>query len=245
VPRLCPRPSRGVWHLGRTVGAGPCSRFGRPRPALDGRSRWRSALSRPPAWYWRLASGAALAAPSGSPGVQGVRAGGGSTARPARPLGDHLVYGLSRAAPGGRTCSTRERAVVRFATLLTSHPGADEQRDLDELGAQLSTEKVFELVMAIATANWANRFNDGLGLRSADPSRRRRSKDPCALLPLRRWSSATQASHPADSRDSTRCQAAGRGCRWPAPVPIGAGGRRRARRSAAWGSSGSEASCLP
>jgi hypothetical protein len=43
--------------------------------------------------------------------------------------------------------------VVRFATLLTSHPGAVEQRDLDELGAQLSTEKVFELVVAIATAN--------------------------------------------------------------------------------------------
>jgi hypothetical protein len=50
----------------------------------------------------------------------------------------------------------------------------------------------------------------GSGPRSADPSRRRRSKDRCALLPLRRWCSATHASHPADSRDAARCQAAGR-----------------------------------
>jgi hypothetical protein len=50
----------------------------------------------------------------------------------------------------------------------------------------------------------------GSGSRSADLSRRRRSKDPCALLPLRRAGSATQASHPADSRDAARCQAAGR-----------------------------------
>jgi alkylhydroperoxidase family enzyme len=57
----------------------------------------------------------------------------------------------------------RERAVLRFATLLTSHPGGVEQRDLDELGAHLSAEEAFELVVVIATANWTNRFNDGLG----------------------------------------------------------------------------------
>jgi alkylhydroperoxidase family enzyme len=57
----------------------------------------------------------------------------------------------------------RERAVLRFATLLTAHPGGVEQRDLDGLGAHLSAEEAFELVVAIATANWTNRFNDGLG----------------------------------------------------------------------------------
>ena len=56
----------------------------------------------------------------------------------------------------------RERAVLRFATLLTSHPGSVEPRDLEELGEHLSAEEAFELVVAIATANWTNRFNDGL-----------------------------------------------------------------------------------
>ena len=52
--------------------------------------------------------------------------------------------------------------MLRFATLLTAHPGGVEQRDLDELGAHLSAAEAFELVMVIATANWTNRFNDGL-----------------------------------------------------------------------------------
>jgi alkylhydroperoxidase family enzyme len=34
---------------------------------------------------------------------------------------------------------------------------------LDELGVHLWAEEAFELVVAIATANWTNRFNDGLG----------------------------------------------------------------------------------
>ena len=53
--------------------------------------------------------------------------------------------------------------MLRFATLLTSHPGGVEQGDLDELGGQLSAEEALELVAVIATANWTNRFNDGLG----------------------------------------------------------------------------------
>jgi alkylhydroperoxidase family enzyme len=52
--------------------------------------------------------------------------------------------------------------VLRFATLLASYPGSVEQRDLDDLGAQLSKDEVLELVAVIATANWTNRFNDGL-----------------------------------------------------------------------------------
>jgi alkylhydroperoxidase family enzyme len=56
-----------------------------------------------------------------------------------------------------------ERAVLRFATLLTGHPGSVEQHDLDERGAHLPAEEAFELVVAIVTANGTNRFNDGLG----------------------------------------------------------------------------------
>ena len=52
--------------------------------------------------------------------------------------------------------------MLRFATLLTAHPGSVEQRDLDDLDAYLSEKEVVELVMVIATANWTNRFNDGL-----------------------------------------------------------------------------------
>ena len=52
--------------------------------------------------------------------------------------------------------------MLRFATLLTAHPGSVEQRDLDDLDAYLSEEEVVELVMVIATANWTNRLNDGL-----------------------------------------------------------------------------------
>jgi alkylhydroperoxidase family enzyme len=52
--------------------------------------------------------------------------------------------------------------VLRFTDLLTGHPGSVEQRDLDDLGAQLSKDEVLELVAVIATANWTNRFNDGL-----------------------------------------------------------------------------------
>jgi alkylhydroperoxidase family enzyme len=34
--------------------------------------------------------------------------------------------------------------------------------DLDALGAHLDEEQIIELVIAIATANWTNRVNDGL-----------------------------------------------------------------------------------
>lgn len=52
--------------------------------------------------------------------------------------------------------------MLRFATLLTSYPGSVEQRDLDDLDPYLSEEEAIELVAVIATANWTNRFNDGL-----------------------------------------------------------------------------------
>jgi alkylhydroperoxidase family enzyme len=55
-----------------------------------------------------------------------------------------------------------ERGVLRFTDLLTSFPGNIDDVDLDALGEHLDEEQVIELVLAIATANWTNRVNDGL-----------------------------------------------------------------------------------
>jgi len=81
-----------------------------------------------------------------------------------RGLTDEQIAALKE--PGGARredlFDQRERAVLRFTTLLTAHPGSVEQRDLDELDAHLSAEEVVELVAVIATANWTNRLNDGL-----------------------------------------------------------------------------------
>jgi hypothetical protein len=64
----------------------------------------------------------------------------------------------------GRTCSTSGSGrCCGSPPCSPPHPGSVEQRDLDELGAYLSAEEAFELVVVIATANWTNRFNDGLG----------------------------------------------------------------------------------
>ena len=68
--------------------------------------------------------------------------------------------------PGGRRqeelFNAEERAVLRFVDLLTSYPGNIEPADLDALGSSFNEEQVVELVLAIATANWTNRVNDGL-----------------------------------------------------------------------------------
>ncbi len=37
-----------------------------------------------------------------------------------------------------------------------------DQTDLDALAEHFNEEQVIELAMAIATANWTNRVNDGL-----------------------------------------------------------------------------------
>jgi alkylhydroperoxidase family enzyme len=68
--------------------------------------------------------------------------------------------------PGGRRnaalFTAEERAVLRFTDLLTSYPGNMDQADLDALAEHFNQEQVVELAMAIATANWTNRVNDGL-----------------------------------------------------------------------------------
>ena len=55
-----------------------------------------------------------------------------------------------------------ERAILRFTDLLTTRPGNIDDADLDALGVHLDEEQIIELVIAIATANWTNRVNDGL-----------------------------------------------------------------------------------
>jgi len=78
--------------------------------------------------------------------------------------------------PGGRRrqdiFSAEERAILRFADLLTSYPGNIDQSDLDALAALFTEAQIIELAMTIATANWTNRINDGLQtpIPSATPS---------------------------------------------------------------------------
>lgn len=55
-----------------------------------------------------------------------------------------------------------ERAILHFTDLLTSYPGNVGDSDVDALREHLDREQVVELVLAIATANWTNRVNDGL-----------------------------------------------------------------------------------
>jgi alkylhydroperoxidase family enzyme len=45
---------------------------------------------------------------------------------------------------------------------VTTYPGNISDTDLDAIGEHLDEEQVIELVMAVATANWTNRVNDGL-----------------------------------------------------------------------------------
>lgn len=68
--------------------------------------------------------------------------------------------------PGGRRnvmlFDPAERAVLRFTDHLTSYPGNIDDTDLDALAEHFDQVQIVELVIAIATANWTNRVNDGL-----------------------------------------------------------------------------------
>lgn len=52
--------------------------------------------------------------------------------------------------------------MLHFTDLLNSYPGNIDQADLDALAEHFNQEQIVELTMAIATANWTNRMNDGL-----------------------------------------------------------------------------------
>ena len=68
--------------------------------------------------------------------------------------------------PGGKTHSglftPEEQAVLRYTDLLTTRPENIEAADLEALSAHFSEEQIIELTLAIATANWTTRINDGL-----------------------------------------------------------------------------------
>jgi len=58
--------------------------------------------------------------------------------------------------------TAEERAAIQFAEQLTAWPAAIQPSDLDALGKFFSVEQIEELVLAVATANLTNRFNEGM-----------------------------------------------------------------------------------
>lgn len=56
----------------------------------------------------------------------------------------------------------RERAIIAFTDRLTLRPQDMSAADGDALSQHLDAVQAVELVIAIATANWTNRINQGL-----------------------------------------------------------------------------------
>jgi alkylhydroperoxidase family enzyme len=76
---------------------------------------------------------------------------------------DEQVQALKE--PGGSTrdiFTAEERAALQFAEQLTAWPAAIQPADLEALGKFYSVEQIEELVLAVATANLTNRFNEGM-----------------------------------------------------------------------------------
>jgi alkylhydroperoxidase family enzyme len=71
------------------------------------------------------------------------------------PSGHHSIH-----EPGGEM--KEERAAIQFAEQLTAWPAAIQPDDLESLGKFFNIEQIEELVLAIATANLTNRFNEGM-----------------------------------------------------------------------------------
>jgi alkylhydroperoxidase family enzyme len=79
-------------------------------------------------------------------------------------LTDEQISALKE--PGGKTrpglFTPEEQAVLRYTDLLTTRAENVEAADLEALSAHFSEEQIIELALAIATANWTTRINDGL-----------------------------------------------------------------------------------
>jgi uncharacterized peroxidase-related enzyme len=76
---------------------------------------------------------------------------------------DEQVQALKE--PGGSRLdifTEEERAAIQFAEQLTAWPAAIQPADLDHLGQFFNIEQIEELVLAVATANLTNRFNEGM-----------------------------------------------------------------------------------
>lgn len=80
-----------------------------------------------------------------------------------RGVTDEQVQALKEPGGSNREIFTeKERAAIQFAEQLTAWPAAIQPADLDNLGKFFTTEQIEELVLAVATANLTNRFNEGM-----------------------------------------------------------------------------------
>lgn len=64
--------------------------------------------------------------------------------------------------PPSELFDSRERAVIAFTDKLTLRPQDMTGADVDALAPHLDATQTVELAIAIATANWTNRLNQGL-----------------------------------------------------------------------------------
>jgi uncharacterized peroxidase-related enzyme len=55
-----------------------------------------------------------------------------------------------------------ERAALQYAEKLTAWPAAIQPAEIDALGKHFNVEQIEEIVLAVATANLTNRFNEGM-----------------------------------------------------------------------------------
>ncbi len=80
-----------------------------------------------------------------------------------RGVTDEQVQALKEPGGSSRDIFTEEeRAALQYAEQLTAWPAAIQPADLDALGKFFNTEQIEELVLAVATANLTNRFNEGM-----------------------------------------------------------------------------------
>ena len=80
-----------------------------------------------------------------------------------RGVTDEQVQALKE--PGGSSLeifTEEERAAIQYAEKLTAWPAAVQAADLDAVGKYFNDEQIEELVLAVATANFTNRFNEGM-----------------------------------------------------------------------------------
>jgi uncharacterized peroxidase-related enzyme len=80
-----------------------------------------------------------------------------------RGVTDEQVQALKEPGGSSRDIFTEEeRAAIQFAERLTAWPAAIQPADLETLGRFFNIEQIEELVLAVATANLTNRFNEGM-----------------------------------------------------------------------------------